>query len=140
MNLRGLIASALLTLLFSPSPAAACRCKEPNTSGAYKRADIVAIARVLEIVPNAHLDGVTATLSVLRSWKGAVPVRITADSGTSCRYPFRVGEEFLLFILRDAQGSFSTARCRGNKPAAEAGPSVRWLERHGTAATVDERK
>jgi hypothetical protein len=126
----------LAAALWLPAPAAACRCKEPaQISGPYSRALAVVRAKVSMVTPNPKIDGFTVILQVSEVWKTSLPQMITVETGTDCRYPFEEGKEYLVVVLKVPSG-YTTGRCLGNRPAAEAKRAIEWLNAKGVKGQV----
>ena len=121
---------------FAQSEALACRCLEPLAKDAYAGAYVVIQARVIEVVPAPEGDGGIAILSVSQAWKRDIMERLAVMTVTSCAYPWQEGKEYILFLVRESTGLFSTARCLGNKPLAEAAELIRWLHKNGHISKV----
>ncbi len=127
--------AAAFAVLAAPG-AWACRCKEPTEiAGPYKRAEAVVVAKVSNVSPNPKIDGFTVILQISEVWKASLPRLITVETGTDCRYPFEQGKEYLVVVLKVASG-YTTGRCLGNRPVADAQPAIQWLNTKGTRGTV----
>lgn len=120
-----------ITLLFVIHAGAfACRCIEPPVGTAYKGASAVAMVKVLSTSPSSTAKGTLIEASVSESWKHTVSgiVKITTD--TDCAYPVKANEEYLLFLVQDKAGNYSTGLCLGNYPKALSGKAVAWLRKN----------
>lgn len=128
--------AVMLGLLLAAGAAQACRCIEPGPAAAYRGADAVVTAQVLQVTGDPEgPGGAVARLAVDRSWKAAVAGEIEVATSTTCAYPFAAGQSVLVYLQR-AQGStaWTSSRCRGNRALDDATPALKWLQRHGRAA------
>jgi hypothetical protein len=122
--------------LLATSRADACRCREPAVGAAHRRAELVVMAKVLEVKPRASdPQGQEAKVQVLDAWKKDTAQTITVTTGTDCAYPLTVGDRHLLFLTSAGDG-LTTGRCMGNLPAARAQRAVTWLSHHGKRGVV----
>jgi len=55
------------------------------------------------------------SVTVARAWKRAISGTIEVDTGTTCRLPARVGEQYLLFLRSDGAGRYFTTHCMGDR-------------------------
>jgi hypothetical protein len=134
------LAAALVVgevLLLSAS-AEACRCMEPSSaSAAYQHAQAVVVGRVATITRHPDdVDGVEVTFKVAEAWKRDVPATIRVTTGTTCAFSFAPGGSYLLFLQHVSGEVFTTARCMGNREAANAKSFLLWLEKNGQAGKV----
>jgi len=113
--------------LFLASSAFACRCVEPPASTAYAHASTVVMVKVLSTLRGNTPTGVVVQAQVSESWKIPASGTISIATDTDCAYPFLVGEEYLLFLVKDQAGNYSTGRCMGNLVKASSAKSVAWL-------------
>lgn len=128
--------AVMLGLLLAGGAAQACRCIEPGPAAAYRGADAVVTAQVLQVTGDPEgPGGAVARLVVDRSWKAALAGEIEVATASTCAYPFAAGQGVLVYLQR-AQGStaWTSARCRGNRPLDNAAPALQWLQRHGRSA------
>jgi hypothetical protein len=111
-------------LVLVPTRAQACKCVvEANIERAAARADVVFRGRVLDVAeamgPVAQQpERMTAYRQVrverLASYQGTVPEAVTLRTGLGdgdCGFPFRVGEEYLVFAERHPGAELSTDIC-----------------------------
>jgi hypothetical protein len=123
--------------ILAPLNASACRCPEHVTSATYyKKAQFVVTGKVLEVHANAKGDVWTATVTVDRAWKAAVPKTISISTSTTCAFDFTQGAEYLLYLFPTKGGGYYTSKCVGNLPLAKAEPRRKWLEQHASAAST----
>lgn len=81
-------------------------------------------------------DQVGVTFRVRGSWKGVSDELITVASGYDmgdCGYPFKVGQEFLVFASREDR-QWSASKCSRTKPVTQAAADIRQL---GQAASPE---
>ena len=137
MSIRLLTALAYLVLavltgvfLLSPRCASACQCTGPPGSGDAERAladseavfsgEVVKIDRPSPFKSGAALE--TDTLRVSEVWKGPEQMTLevhTALMGASCRYPFKEGQEYLVYAYTGKQG-LEVDLCYGTQRLTEA--------------------
>lgn len=128
MNNFRLLFGLLLTL---PLAAWGCRCVEPDIKNAYLRADAVAMIHITTIVDNN--DGIVrAQGTVSQWWKSALPTNVEVWTGDDCAYPLKPASTYLLYLQKDNEGHLGTYLCKGNQPAAQAKPGLKWLDKHGS--------
>jgi len=88
------------TALWLPSPAAACKCAQPEPVGdAVRAAAAVFEGRVKKLTPLGSSD-LVVELSVVRTWKGADSEHIllrTRQAAAACGFPFVPNESYLIF-------------------------------------------
>jgi hypothetical protein len=104
------IAAALVLLLGSSVPAAACSCVDPGApADAFAKADAVFTGTVREVTKDEarslrdlpYYRGLNFTVDVNRVWKGKVLPREEMTSGGGCDgLPFRVGTKYLFYAAR----------------------------------------
>jgi len=127
-------ASLLLfaTVCMLARPSLACRCREQDSpAAAYNAAYAVAAGKLSTLAPPAPNGNVEGTFQVDRVWKAAVPSSVRITTGTDCAFPFVAGESYLLFLIRNADGTFTTGRCMGNRTLAGARAFLAWLDKNG---------
>jgi len=147
-RLIGLLAAAAAVLaspmLLPPECAFACSCGAPTGSpqeiiaSDLAGSEAVFVGRVVDNgevgVPfemeGTVMEGVgttTVTLQVSETWKGAaretVDVQTGRDSGGGCGFPFREGEEYLVYASED----MSVSLCSGTKSLSEASTDLEVL-------------
>ena len=88
-------------------PARACSCLPPVPPvEAQAAADAVFRGTVLAVVSNDL--GVSATLRIRTVWKGPTPLQLkirTATNSAACGYPFRVGDDTIVYAHGEAVGA-----------------------------------
>lgn len=135
-----------LLFIWHPQTAFACRCKSPATSTAYQRAQAVVVATVVS-VESKEQGQQLAILSISQAWKQVVPARLPVLSGGQvCGHHFAEGQEYVLYLFVNQDGTYTTSNCVGNKfvnnptlPAhfkAAAERDLAWLKQHGKAAKI----
>ena len=116
-----------VVFLYPPDCAHACSCfGPPSTERALADSDAVFVGEVVKLdrpspfKSSASLE--TDTFRVSESWKGPeggmLEVR-TPLMGVSCGYPFKVGQEYLVYAYEGKQG-IETDGCSQTKPLSEA--------------------
>ena len=125
-----LLVYAGLVALVVPLSASACRCAPPATAQAYKAAAAVVLATVEAVREETAIDGSVATFRVTRSWKGDLPTHVRVMTGTNCAIPWEPGEQYLLFLERDAaRKTLFATRCNGTARADAAKDRLAWLNK-----------
>lgn len=123
----------ILLVALWPAQVFACRCVEPDPRAAYSNTDTVAIVEIYDVAVLPD-DIKRAEGKVLKAWKANLPDSLSIFTGENCRYDFRKGTTYLLYLKRSPQGEYGTYRCRGNLPYVEAATRLKWLEQHGKPA------
>ena len=146
--MRTCVRAVLLAVLITPATvrtANACSCMLNPPCAAVWRTDAVFIATAVENVEE-HLGGhvywTVQRLLVTRTLRGAPVSSVTLvplggppekdvvaaslkydkvmAGANSCGYGLRVGEDYLVYATRTADGRWTTSQCSGTKPLAEA--------------------
>jgi hypothetical protein len=128
-----------LTVQLAATEAHACRCAGPHTpQSAYRAADVVVLAEVLDVEGNFEAQGgAVATLNAAKAWKARVPAALRVETRTTCAFDFRKGETYLVYLTRSGgRAPYATTICRGNLPARDAGAALEWLGQAGKSAPV----
>ncbi len=129
---------ALPVLLLSlTGNAVACRCTEPPVWTAYKGAEAVVMAKVISTSPGNTPTATLIKAEIIESWKQSVSGVVNITTDTDCAYAVKVGNEYLLFLVEDGAGNYSTGECMGNHAKATSARAVTWLRRHAAATTED---
>ena len=127
------IAIGLACLLFAGTQdVSACMCELNPPCAAFWRADAVFIGRVTAAetrqVEGKYPESVTE-LTVLRTFRGEqLPSMVLRGTITSCSYSFRIGETYLVYAYRGADGRFGAGVCSGTKPIAEADEDIAMIQ------------
>ena len=115
----------------------ACTCSGPaNPAEGFKQSSTVFRGKVTAI-SQSFLDriGVTKTgnhrvdFAISRQWKGRRSKRIvvrTRLTGEACGFPFRVNEEYLVYVMPDRTPE--TGICTGTKRTADAAADMAQLD------------
>ncbi len=138
MPARLLGISLTMAALVAAWPAAACTCAAPETAGAaLQQSSAVFLGRVTEIsrplfdrirITNTGLYQVK--FEVTKSWKGTGTdefVVRTRLSGEACGYPFKIEEDYLVYVA-ETIGDNETGICTGTRPAAGAEAEMETLD------------
>ena len=132
------LASVVLTVLggvflLSPRCASACQCTMPvenptlAASSAVFSGEVVKIDQPSPFKSGADLE--TDTFRVYEVWKGPEQETLvvhTALMGMSCGYPFKEGQEYLVYAYTGKQG-LEVGLCGNVVPLSEAGSELRVL-------------
>ncbi|MCU1311141.1 MAG: hypothetical protein JWO20_2266 [Candidatus Angelobacter sp.] len=76
-------------------------------------------------------SSVSVRFSVAESFRGVEGDEIevsTAQYGPMCGYPFEIGQSYLVFAVQGQDGSLSTGRCSGTRPAIGAAALIEQLK------------
>lgn len=137
------VAAAALSILVSPRAAQACTCAPEEVSDAFERASAVFEARVVSVSPTSTQPNAShkVELEVARAWKGVesglVSIR-TASNEAMCGYSFVVGETYLVYASKDADGDkdMRVGLCSRTQPLSRA---VKDLEALGASKPPSSR-
>jgi hypothetical protein len=135
----------LATLLFFasvlwPASVDACSCAtEGLPCGAAWSADAVFVGHVVSIETLTTPGNLTSRrhveLAVLEAFRGVQLSQLSlVAGGTNCDYPFRMGETYVVYAYRSADGQLSTSICARTRPVAEATEDLTYLR---SLATLD---
>lgn len=113
----------------------ACRCAPPSVRTAYKRAEAIVVARVLQISGDTP-GKQNVKLSISQTWKKTVPTDLTIDNSSVCPLNIEEGRNYLLFITRDQNGTLYVDRCSRNQLIEQADDSLQWLQQHASRFDV----
>src|SRR5688572_3879735 len=93
--------------------ASACMCDLNPPCAAFWWADALFVGRVTANEGNIdHPPMTSTTLTVLRTFRGEQRQSIVLSGPpTSCSYGFRLGETYLVYAERTADGRFITSKC-----------------------------
>lgn len=135
---------AFLIAAFQPAhKSIACSCAGGlSILGSYNLASDVFRGKVIEIVPpptrvTKSKDGWVGVapvgtpgsvrLSVVESFKGSQGKEVKFDAGwTSCDYPFAVGEEYLVYAVRE-NGKLDTDKCKRTRLLSKASQDLKFI-------------
>jgi len=132
-----LVSVVLWCCCVAATSADACTCSGPaNPAEAFRQSSTVFRGKVTAI-SQSFLDriGVTRTgnhrvdFVISRQWKGRRSKRIvvrTRLTGEACGFPFRVNEEYLVYVMPDRTPE--TGICTGTKPIAGTAAEVAQLD------------
>jgi hypothetical protein len=143
-----LSALALLLLPLLAPIASACSCGGVSPCEAYAEASVVFVGRVtqtgLKSMPRSfpgnaisttliNGDVTSAQFRVEEAFLGVRAGRIDiSGEGTTCDYPFKPGERYLVFAYKNAKtGTFHTNICSGTTELADSKDALAYL--HGVA-------
>jgi hypothetical protein len=95
----------------------------------YWAADAVFTGVVTSVTYTADQKLSHTTLVVERGFRGASgQVVITGQALSSCHYSFTVGQRYVVYARRSADGTLTTDYCSGNKLLAEAAEDLDYAE------------
>ena len=108
-----------------------CECGPPSPCQALSSADAIVVALVRDIswvdTPDGHGMTVVVTLAVERSFVGDASSVVLKSRFTSCSFPFRTGERYMVYARQNDDGSYAASFCSGTKLLAEAGEDLTFL-------------
>ena len=136
MTMKTILCLIFVGSSFLVSSAYACRCVAPTHISAYTDADIVVKAVVKDVIITPSGEGSTGILEVSQSWKSDSPVRLAVSSLTNCSFPWEKDKEYVLYLIMDSTGLYSTGRCLGNISIDDAKQTLEWLKNNGKSETV----
>ena len=140
----GLFVIAFFTL-FGAEQALACSCVLPEgplsklVADAKNSSDAIFSGKVLKITENSSPGSMqnqynSVELQVVDVWKGTLRKTVTIRTGANdgnCRYPFKVGETYLIYAENSTMYSptdfLSTGICSRTALLAEGKPDLRFL-------------
>jgi hypothetical protein len=122
-------ALAFIALMVSFAiPADACRCApKPPIPEAARKADAVFVGRVMKLAvayrkesPQGEREVIECEFSIGAALKGIEVGRekitiITSPHGAACGYPFRIGDEYLVYARKEAK-ELETDVCMRTRP------------------------
>ena len=122
-----------IVFLLPPRCASACQCSMPVEKPTLAGSEAVFSGEVVEIdQPSPIKSGAaleTDTFRVYEVWKGPEDRTLevhTALTGASCGYPFKEGQEYLIYAYSGKQG-LEVGLCGNVVPLSEAGADLRVL-------------
>lgn len=142
-----LLAAVVLLLLPSfASVASACTCGGGSPCEAYAGASVVFVGRVtqtgLKAIPRTLPDNamsttltdggvISAQFKVEEAFLGVKGAQIEIlGQGTTCDYPFKSGERYLVFAYKDSKaGTFHTNICSGTASLAESNDNLAYIRK-----------
>jgi hypothetical protein len=123
---------AIVMLLAGPRIADACSCVEMPTCQRFWAADAV-FTGVVTSVTSFEDKGQRlsrTTIVVERGFKGESGAYVfTGNELNSCHYRFSVGERYVVYGHRLADGTLTTGVCAGNKVLTHAEDDIDYAER-----------
>jgi hypothetical protein len=124
---RALLAVAIL--LAAPKIADACVCGQMPPCQRFWTFDAVFTGVVTNVRLSDDKTLSHTTIVVERGFRGASgQVVVTSNALSSCHYRFTVGQRYLVYAGRLADGSLTTSRCSGNKLVAAAGEDLDYAD------------
>ena len=117
----------IIILFLVSSYSYACRCVNSNINDAYSNSDIIIIGKVLATAQLADYDGNISIINVIESWKGFASETIAIKSITNCSLTFNNDLNYMLFLKRDAHGTYYTDKCLGSKLVENLDESINLL-------------
>ena len=135
-----LATSLLLASMLWPTSAHACSCAGDGLPcDAAFRADAVFVGHVLSIESsrgggNFRLRA-QVEIAVLEAFRGLLQPQVAlVAEGSNCDYPFRMGETYVVYAYRLADGQLVTSICTRTRPVAQATEDLTYLR---SLATMD---
>ncbi len=140
--LATLVLAVLGIVLLAPDCASACSCagggsKKEMVEWALSHPGAVVSGEVIDVEKGSFSSSVTIRVSEV--WKG--PQRETLEVstpsyGAACGYPFKEGQEYLVYAYWGNQGkpprpALKVDSCSGTKPLSEAGEDLALLDKLG---------
>jgi hypothetical protein len=120
------LAAGILT--FGADQAFACRCRELAPKVAHRSADSAVLGKIISVEDvKDGADELAYVVEVYEWWKAPVDSQITVHTSTTCRFEAQIGTRYVLFLKRDKQGRFETAKCMGNSEEKRARHLLKFL-------------
>jgi len=122
---------AVVILFTGTRIADACSCVAMPTCQRFWTADAVFSGVVTSVTwsDDGELRLSHTTIVVERGFRGASgEIVVTSSANSSCHYSFTVGQRYLVYARRNADGSLSTGSCSGNKLLPDAGEDLDYAE------------
>lgn len=147
MNFLIITLSVTLFLIVSLMPSVtncqsvAARCVSPPAKKAYSQKNVKAIVVGKVTASEKQANGtISVTLAVSQSWKSDLPAELTYLTKEVLSYAPPVGEEHLIVLLLEKDGTYSSNRCAGSKPINRAKSDIEWLRENAKVGKVNEDK
>jgi hypothetical protein len=140
------LSTALFSIVFCTSEVAICqaiatRCVSLSAKKAYSQKNVKAIVVGKVTASEKQADGtISVTLTVSEAWKSDLPAEVTYVTKEVLSYAPPVGEEHLIVLLLEKDGTYSSNRCAGSKPINRAKSDIDWLRKNTKAAKIGEEK
>ena len=116
-------------LVAAPKIAGACVCGQMPPCQRFWTFDAVFTGVVTSVRLSDDRMLSNTTIVVERGFRGASgQVVLTGEATSSCHYRFLVGQRYLVYASRLADGSLTTSRCSGNKAVAAAQEDLDYAE------------
>jgi hypothetical protein len=142
--MRSLVRSMVFTLMVvgASHNARACECASsgPPCQNVFS-ADAVFAGTVQNIAdapdrnpPYRQLSVAFAQVTPFRGMQGTTATLFTTDSTSSCGYPFKQGERYLVYAHRTKDGNLEVGSCSRTRPLADATEDLQFLRATGSSA------
>jgi Carboxypeptidase regulatory-like domain len=138
--IRSFAIALLVVSVLWPASAHACSCiSQGLPCGSAWTADAVFVGHVVSIESSATPGGFASRrrveLAVVEAFRGLQLSQVTlAVEGSTCDYPFSMGETYIIYAYRSADGQLSTSICARTRPVAQATDDLTYLR---SLATLD---
>ena len=123
-------------ILFSivGAPALACLCPTPKVAKSAAAAGTIFTAKVQTVTKDRSGIWLDVTVVPDRVYKGIAKAGEslsiqTASLESSCGYPFKTGESYLIYAT-ERNGHLTTGLCSGDKKMSDAASDLAWLASH----------
>jgi Carboxypeptidase regulatory-like domain len=144
--IRLILTAAATLLLGMPSAALACSCisggppcQDFFNSDAVFVGTVTGIAQGPARVADIPTERRHVTLSVQRAARGVTGAAVEVSTGLGggdCGFDFRVGERYIVYARKTADGSLSVSICSRTRRLAEAGEDLAYLDAMPTSAAA----
>ncbi len=142
-----LLMSALLAQAVSAS---ACDCQRMTAEQAYQQAAAVVIAEMHNAPgENKKRSVAVSRLKVLKTWKADVYadelIAVDIGENTDCRWEFKNGGKYLLFLRNTPAATSSAARyftfqCAGGGPVERMQSEIAWTSKQPAHQILEREK
>jgi Carboxypeptidase regulatory-like domain len=108
----------------------ACVCEPTPVCQRFWTADVVFTGVVTDVTwsDDKNQRSIRTTMAVERGLRGASGQVVLTAAFTSCTYNFVVGQRYLVYARRNADGTLTTGECSGNKLLADADDDLDYAE------------
>lgn len=131
----------LLTPNVAISQNVVARCVSPPAKKAYSQKNVKALVIGKVTASEKQANGtISITLAVSESWKSDLPAEVTYMTKEVLNYAPPIGEEHLIVLLLEKDGTYSSNRCAGSKPISRAKSDIDWLRQNAKVGKVSEDK
>jgi hypothetical protein len=131
-NQRALRIVAIVAIVIAKTEdVRSCTCiMPPPPAQAFAQADAVYLGKIISFEPDS-VNGWVAKIDVLRLWKGdkdAADELFTSSGSATCGYYFQVGQTYVVYAYKSANGRLRTSICTRTNPIQLAAEDLKFLD------------